>query len=85
MSHSDRGGDANASVHVNGADVSGNDWVTESAGRESSSYAPSADKENTDSSVGQSKTGSVRKRLSLLKLGRKTSKAGAAMGSLDEE
>ncbi|TPX08866.1 uncharacterized protein E0L32_009684 [Thyridium curvatum] len=65
---------------TNGHDSSGGtggDWVTDSGGRQSSDV----DRDRHDSSA----IGSVRKRLSMLKLGKKTSRGNVLMGSLDEE
>ncbi|PKS11782.1 hypothetical protein jhhlp_001075 [Lomentospora prolificans] len=64
----------------NGND-NGGDWVTESVGRSSLDIG---DKDG-DKGVGIHKMGSVRRRLSLLKLGKKGSSRPVAMGSLDEE
>lgn len=75
-------------------ETSGMDWVTDSGGpRESSGVSGMPDKERvlSDQSSGGGgpggmlNVGSVRKRLSLLRLGKKTSKGSGLMGSLDEE
>jgi hypothetical protein len=69
-----------------GVNNDGSDWVTESgAGKESSDEGPQHSKSvDKGAGVGVQKMGSVRKRLSLLKLGRKTTK-GEVMGALSEE
>jgi dedicator of cytokinesis protein 3 len=72
----------------NGNDTS--DWVTDSGGRESTEtsiaekLARNGEKMQQDQ-PGVVKMGSVRKRLSLLKLGKKNSKGGGVMNSVDEE
>jgi dedicator of cytokinesis protein 3 len=68
------------------------EWVTDS-GRDSYDTGGYTDKDVRESQGGFSKEsgggatrmGSVRKRLSLLKLGKKNSKGNGVMGSLDEE
>ncbi|KAL0941360.1 sh3 domain containing protein [Colletotrichum truncatum] len=68
------------------------EWVTDSGGRQSSdlgvSYSEKERQYSDDRSVespGVVKRGSVRKRLSLLKLGKKSNKGAGAMGSVHEE
>ncbi|KAK3315502.1 hypothetical protein B0H66DRAFT_346112 [Apodospora peruviana] len=90
----------NTTVHVNGGtDMSGGaggmmDWVTDSG-----ASPPKGSSDNQSQTVGSgsgekqlsgasdhsSSIGSVRKRLSILRLGKKTSKGNGLMGSLDEE
>ena len=81
------------SAGVNGANGANDasDWVTDSAagGRESSDLGL-GEKDGgpggfAGSGTGSVRMGSVRKRLSLLKLGKKSSKGNGVMGSLDEE
>ena len=64
------------------------DWATDSGGRASTDTGTGVT-EKESGVVGERpgvvKMGSVRKRLSMLKLGKKNSKASEAMGSLDEE
>lgn len=67
---------------ANGHD--GADWVTDSGGRTSTDTGLT-DKEQGERSPGLVKMGSVRKRLSMLKIGKKNSKGTDLMGSLDEE
>ncbi len=70
---------------TNGHDLSGGtDWVTDSGPRESTDGG-SLDKDRVAVDGGVAKMGSVRKRLSLLKLGRKASKGNDVMGAVDEE
>ncbi|KAK0613299.1 hypothetical protein B0T14DRAFT_498830 [Immersiella caudata] len=69
------------------------DWVTDSGAARESTDATAVDKERTLSSSehgsstvsGIQSLGSVRKRLSILRLGKKSSKGSGLMGSLDEE
>jgi dedicator of cytokinesis protein 3 len=69
------------------------DWVTDSGAARESTDATAVDKERTLSSSehgsstvgGIQSLGSVRKRLSILRLGKKSSKGNGLMGSLDEE
>ena len=69
-------------------DVSGTDWVSDSAPRESGDLHM-LEKEKSmssdHSSGGVLHVGNVRKRLSILRLGKKSSKGNGIMGSLDEE
>ncbi|CAI4217156.1 unnamed protein product [Parascedosporium putredinis] len=71
-------GDAN---HQRGSNGHDGEWVAESGGRSSLDIG---DKDG-DKGVGIHKMGSVRRRLSLLKLGKKGPSRPAAMGALDEE
>jgi len=68
-----------------GVNNDSSDWVTESGvGKESSDEGHHNKSIDKGAGVGVQKKGSVRKRLSMLKLGRKTTKA-EMMGALDEE
>ncbi|KAL2759794.1 hypothetical protein ACRALDRAFT_1074067 [Sodiomyces alcalophilus JCM 7366] len=73
------------------ADAEGSEWVTDSGGRQSSDVRSStADKEDDErlppsGGNGLTKKGSVRKRFSMLRLGKKTSRGNVLMGSVDEE
>ncbi|KAK3320552.1 hypothetical protein B0T19DRAFT_361212 [Cercophora scortea] len=86
------------SVQVNGADMSGGasgmDWVTDSGGPRESTDNSAIEREKAamalsgpdhGGSGGMLHVGNVRKRLSILRLGKKSSKAGGLMTSLDEE
>jgi len=66
------------------------DWVTDSGAARESTDATAVDRERTLSDQGSGgggiqSLGSVRKRLSILRLGKKSSKGNGLMGSLDEE
>lgn len=73
------------------AEAEGSEWVTESRGRQSSDMrSGDADRENDEQAHsgggnGLAKKGSVRKRFSMLRLGKKTSRGNVLMGSVDEE
>lgn len=67
-------------------DVSGVDWVSDLAPRESGDpNALDKEKSQSDHSGGMLHVGNVRKRLSILRLGKKSSRGNGGMGSLDEE
>lgn len=65
------------------------DWVTDSGGGSRGSYdthvVAAAALEKERAGAGTPKLGGMKKRLSLLKIGKKSSKGSAVMGSLDEE
>ncbi|KAK1754419.1 putative dedicator of cytokinesis protein 1 [Echria macrotheca] len=66
-------------------DISGMDWVSDSA-PSGDSHALEKEKSHSDhSGTNMLHVGSVRKRLSILRLGKKSSKGNGLMGSLDEE
>ncbi|ROT42397.1 SH3 domain-containing protein [Sodiomyces alkalinus F11] len=74
------------------AEAEGTEWViTDSGGRQSSDVRSStADKENDErppssGGNGMARMGSVRKRFSMLRLGKKSSRGNVLMGSVDEE
>lgn len=75
-----------------GSNDATSEWVTDSGGRQSSDAGTNLmekEREYRDErpteSPGIVKRGSVRKRLSMLKLGKKSHKGSAAMGSVHEE
>ncbi len=86
---------ASLNGQTNGHDSSGagTDWVTDSGPRESSDLSVLEKERGRGGGGGGSgavdnnavKIGSVRKRLSLLKLGKKSSKGNGLMGAVDEE
>lgn len=95
-SHGTNGGVSNGTIPKSGTDGSG-DWVTDSGGGSrgsydthilSTSFSDSLDKERKDSLSGGGappKLGGVKKRLSLLKLGKKPAKSNGMMGAVSEE
>lgn len=70
---------------TNGTDTSAPEWTTESMPRESMDTAITEKHQSGGDLSGVKSIGSVRKRLSMLKLGKKASKGSGLMGSLDEE
>ncbi|KZL82565.1 sh3 domain-containing protein [Colletotrichum incanum] len=75
-----------------GSNDATSEWVTDSGGRQSLDAGMNLTEkereyrdERLTESPGIAKRGSVRKRLSLLKLGKKSNKNGSAMGSVHEE